>query len=81
MNYKSAHSATQKKAILPSAATRVEPDNTGQVKQVRQRQTQDEITCKWNLKNKQVCRAKQTHGYRKQTSGYQWGDGKWEGAG
>ena len=26
-----------------------------------------------------ITNQKQTHGYREQTSGYQWGEGSWEG--
>ena len=33
----------------------------------------------WNLKSKGMYIAKQTHRYRKQTSGYQQGEGRGEG--
>ena len=49
------------------------------VKEVRERCTSDvQITYIWNLKIKQmyVTKQKQTHRYRKQTSGCQWGDGR-----
>ena len=37
-----------------------------------------DIAYMWDLKN--VTKKKQTHRYRKQTSGYQWGEGRGEGA-
>ena len=36
----------------------------------------------WNLKNNKnecIAKLKQTHRYRKQTSGYHWGEGRREG--
>ena len=44
-----------------------------------QRKTNNvQITYIWNLKMKQmyVTKQKQTHRFRKQASGYQWGDGR-----
>ena len=39
------------------------------------------VTYVWNLKNKlvNITKQKQTHGYRKQTGGCQWGEGRGEG--
>ena len=52
-------------------------------KSERERQIQYGITYMWNLKtyNKlvNITKKKQTHRYREQTSGYQWGEGR-EGA-
>ena len=47
----------------------------------RERQILYVISCMWNLKNKtnDVTKQKQTHRYREQTSGYQWGEGSGRG--
>ena len=48
-----------------------------------ERQILCNITYMWNLKkyNKlvKITKKKQSHRYREQTSGYQWGAGKWKG--
>ena len=47
----------------------------------RERQILYGVTYIWNLKNNQIvniAKQKQTHGYREQASGYQWGEGREE---
>ena len=48
----------------------------------RERQILYEVTYMWNLKKYiklvNTAKRKQTHSYREQTSGYQWGEGRRE---
>ena len=67
---------------MPFAATWMDLETVilSEVSQTEKDKYHD-ITYMWNLKNKPVniTKKKQTHRYREQTHGYQWGEGKGKG--
>ena len=77
------HSAIKKNEILPFAAMCLDLENImlHEISQTEKNQILGDITCMCNLKNKTNVYAKEKHTYRyrKQTSGYQWGEGREEG--
>ena len=72
------YSAIKKNEILPFAATWMDLENI-LLSEIRERQILHDITYTWNLKKiKQMnlyTEQKQTHRHRKQTNGYQRGEG------
>ena len=84
------NSAIKKNEILPFAATWVDLEGImlSEISKTKSfcltyMEYKSHTTYMWNLKkyNKLVntTKKKQTHRYREQTSGYQWGEGKGEG--
>ena len=67
----------KKNEILPFATTWMDLEGI-KLSEISQSKTNTVFTYIWNLKNKQmnITQQKQTHRYRQQTSGYQWGQGR-----